>query len=269
MKGDLHFHSSYSDGGHSVEYLTERALRLGLQAVSLTDHDTFRGSKEFAEAAKRAGLTAISGIELSTYGVAEIHILGYGVDYEADNALTAMLTELNRARQQRVERILDKLRGVGIDISLEEVSASGTYSVGRKHIAEVMARRRFVKDIGTAFEQYLGEGKPCYVKNTIFTPEEAVRTVKQSGGLAVWAHPGRVRLPRPAFEKMLEKLVNAGLAGIETYYPAHSIDMAEYYLSLTNKYKLIATSGSDFHNEGDSGLNDYNLRTDTVKALIG
>src|SRR5690348_11618329 len=51
--GELHTHSSFSflDGASSPEELVEEAVRLGLTALTLTDHDGFYGVVRFAEAA--------------------------------------------------------------------------------------------------------------------------------------------------------------------------------------------------------------------------
>lgn len=269
MIGDLHFHSLLSDGSKDIDYLVTRAAGLKLEVASLTDHDTFAGCREFSDKARAAGIIPVSGIELSSQDKAEIHILGYGVDYEANNALTSELANMQAVRLNRIHMILDKLKGHGIAIPIEEVLGGGTKSVGRKHLAAAMVDRGIVKDIAMAFELFLGEGKPCYVRNAVFTPCEAVEVIAASGGIAVLAHPGRIRMNRTDFEDMLKKLIGAGLGGIETYYPAHSNDMIEYYISLANKYKLLVTNGSDYHDDDGRPEINYRLRAETVKALIG
>src|SRR3954451_9573558 len=65
--GELHAHSSFSflDGASAPEELVEEAVRLGLEALTLTDHDGVYGVVRFAEAATALGLPTVFGAELS------------------------------------------------------------------------------------------------------------------------------------------------------------------------------------------------------------
>ncbi|MEU0504846.1 error-prone DNA polymerase [Nocardia sp. NPDC005998] len=64
---ELHAHSAYSflDGASQPEELVEEAVRLGLEAIALTDHDGFYGTVRFAEAARELGMPTVFGSELS------------------------------------------------------------------------------------------------------------------------------------------------------------------------------------------------------------
>jgi error-prone DNA polymerase len=64
---ELHAHSSFSflDGASSPAELAEEAVRLGLSALALTDHDGMYGVVRFAEAAEAHGLATAFGAELS------------------------------------------------------------------------------------------------------------------------------------------------------------------------------------------------------------
>ncbi|WP_054815717.1 error-prone DNA polymerase [Nocardia arizonensis] len=64
---ELHAHSAYSflDGASQPEELVEEAVRLGLEAIALTDHDGFYGTVRFAEAAEEWGMPTVFGAELS------------------------------------------------------------------------------------------------------------------------------------------------------------------------------------------------------------
>jgi error-prone DNA polymerase len=65
--GELHAHSSFSflDGASAPEELAEEAVRLGLEALTLTDHDGVYGIVRFAEAARAHGLLTGFGAELA------------------------------------------------------------------------------------------------------------------------------------------------------------------------------------------------------------
>ncbi|MFN0089123.1 MAG: error-prone DNA polymerase [Acidimicrobiales bacterium] len=64
---ELHCHSNFSflDGASHPEELVEEAVRLGLSALALTDHNGFYGVVRFAEAAKAHGLATVFGAELT------------------------------------------------------------------------------------------------------------------------------------------------------------------------------------------------------------
>ncbi|MEV0075650.1 error-prone DNA polymerase [Nocardia neocaledoniensis] len=64
---ELHAHSAYSflDGASQPEELVEEAVRLGLEALALTDHNGFYGTVRFAEAAREWGIPTVFGAELS------------------------------------------------------------------------------------------------------------------------------------------------------------------------------------------------------------
>ncbi|WP_216898647.1 error-prone DNA polymerase [Nocardia alni] len=75
---ELHAHSAYSflDGACQPEELVEEAVRLGLEALALTDHDGFYGVVRFAEAAAEWGLPTVFGAELSLPFSSSRHALG-------------------------------------------------------------------------------------------------------------------------------------------------------------------------------------------------
>src|SRR5258707_2084750 len=64
---ELHAHSAYSflDGASAPEELVEEAVRLGLRAIALTDHNGLYGAVRFAEAAVELDMRTVFGAELS------------------------------------------------------------------------------------------------------------------------------------------------------------------------------------------------------------
>ena len=223
MLSDLHMHSFNSDGTATYSELINRAKKLALDTIALTDHDTFHGVNDFLKACKTNNLKAISGIELSTFKEREIHILGYNIDPNSQAPIIGELKNLKIARTHRIELMLEKLRGFKIFITLEEIKKTfNTHSVSRSHIASLMAQKGYVKSKQQAFDLYLSYNKPAFVDFYHFDPYEAIDIIRQSSGIPVLAHPGRLNLDKIDFENLIKKAVNAGLMGIESYYPAHS-----------------------------------------------
>src|SRR5689334_14558929 len=203
---DLHCHSTASDGTYAPSDVVDLAVRNGLSALALTDHDTIGGISEAAEAAQRAGLDFLPGIEIScdVPRPATMHLLGYGVD-SASAVLLDLTTRLIDARNDRNPRIIRKLNELGVTITMKEIEdeAGGTV-VGRPHIAAVLARKGYVSSIKQAFDKYLGQGGAAYFDKERLTAQQAVDMVLQSGGLPVLAHPVQLRTENDA---QLERIV--------------------------------------------------------------
>lgn len=248
-RGDLHTHTQASDGMQAPAENVRLAYEKGLAAVAITDHDTVSGVAEALEAGKRYGITVIPGVEISTRaGGKEIHVLGYYIDTE-DELFLSRLEQQRNTRLGRNEAIIDKLRGLGIEISMEKVlSGMGRElkpdeSVGRPHIADELVRLGAATDMRDAFDKYLAEGAAAYVSPPRITPEKACRWIQEAGGAAVLAHPGIY-----GDDELVRKILETGeLRGIEVYHSDHGPAEHERYLALAEEFGLLVTGGSDFH----------------------
>jgi hypothetical protein len=244
----LHTHSNLSDGLLSPTRLVELAASRGVQIMALTDHDSLEGIPEALEAASRhPGFTLIPGVEMSTdIPKGEVHVLGYFLDPN-DEQLREELASLRGSRLDRGRRIVEKLRGLGMDVTWERVQeiAAGA-AVGRPHVAQALVEKGCVASFQEAFDLYIGRNGPAYVERTKMTPEETVALLRDSGGLPALAHPKDME----DLEELLEDLVPAGLAGLETYYQDYDEDTIERLLSLARRHDLLPPGGSDYHGHG-------------------
>ena len=248
-KCDLHLHSNISDGDFSVEYVLDRQKGLGLDVVALTDHDTVDGVALAKEYGKKIGLKVLPGVELSTMGDKEVHILGYNVDYR-NKGFVKELKRLRELREIRNNKMLAKLNQLGIKITMDEVKvfATGT-TTGRSHIAKVLVQKGYCNSVNHAFDEYIGFGKKAYVREERISPEEGVKLINKFGGKAVLAHPYSLDLSFSEADVFISQLKQAGLAGIESDYFSHTNEDKEKYGRLADKYGLFKTGGSDFHRE--------------------
>ncbi|OKP92017.1 phosphatase [Paenibacillus helianthi] len=248
-RADLHTHTLSSDGMQPPAENVRLAYEKGLAAVAITDHDTVAGVAEALEAGRKCGITVVPGVEISTRaGGKEIHVLGYFMDTEQELFLSR-LAEQRDTRAQRNEAIIAKLQGLGIDITLDQVTAGigrelkPDESVGRPHIADALVRLGAASDMRDAFDKYLAEGAAAYVSPPRITPELACDWIAEAGGAAVLAHPGIYgddELVRGIIER-------SALRGIEVYHSDHGPADEERYLALAEEYGLLVTGGSDFH----------------------
>jgi len=249
---DLHTHSTYSDGSMTPEELLQEAKRIGLSAIALTDHDTIDGVAEFTELGKKYGITTVPGVEISVDtklpNNGHMHILGLLIDpYSAElrDTLNYLLTQ----RNLRAERIIQKLRDLEVDITMEELLAeAGEGSIGRPHVARILLRKGIVSSIQEAFDVYLAKGKPAYMDKEKLGETGALKMIHDAGGLAILAHAHLMHYDTfaEAREKILE-LKELGLDGFEVYYSGMPREYTDNLLKLAEEEGFLVSGGSDFH----------------------
>lgn len=267
-KSDMHVHSIYSDGFLTPRELVAEGVKRGVQMMSLTDHDTMQGVSEMLEECKKAGIIGISGVEFSSMGECEVHIIGYGLDPRDEN-LQKEIKDLQEARDRRNSELLQKLEEHGMIVTVEEMREFSGHVLGRSQIGLVMAKKGYVRNVNQAFDLWIGNGKPCFVSSHKKTPVEIINLIKRYGGKAVLAHPGRLKMKNQ--ELFIASLASEGLYGIEVHYSTHSYEEVRFYNRMAKKYDLIATVGSDFHGEGRSakiGKPDWGIDEKIIKELM-
>lgn len=241
---ELHCHSSYSDGTLAPAEVVGRARKAGVERLILTDHDTVSGGPELLAAGRAEGLDVRLGLEINCAGTDRVHILGYGFDPAAPG-FADRLAEFRERRALRARRIVEKLRGLGLPLAYEDVSAAARETLGRPHVADALRRLGLVKSRHEAFERFLVKGKPGYVDPMGPGPEEAISLIRDAGGVACLAHPQTA-----GGEAELDALCRAGLQGVEVFYAAHSPSQIRVYADWAQRRSLLACGGSDFHGPG-------------------
>jgi predicted metal-dependent phosphoesterase TrpH len=259
---DLHTHTDESDGTSAPDELVGAAVALGLEALGITDHDTFAGYDVAAPLAREVGLDLVCGIELSTKRhratgarARSIHLLGYFLHEPPPQEFRAWLEGIRVARRDRNRRLADRLQSLGLDITLEEVERLGRSQAGRPHFARVMVEKGYVASIQEAFDLYLDESAKGYVERDEPELEAGIRKLCEAGALSSLAHPIRLSRRNPAsFEKDLAEMCAMGLGAIEAYHSDHLQTDTAFFLSLARRYRLAVTGGTDFHGDNKPGL---------------
>lgn len=242
---DLHLHTVYSDGSYTPEKLIDEAARSGLSAISVAEHDSVDSTEIVIAHSRAHGLEAIPGIELTAeYNNREVHILGYLIDYK-DPVFREKITVLQQVRTERVYHILEKLRALHIALDPSKVFALATKgTVGRLHIAKALVGEGLVGSIREVFEKYLSDRGPAYVAGFRFSVYEAVRIIKEAGGIPVLAHPHVLDN-----NDLIPYFVDQGVMGIEAYYSEYSEETVRFYLQIAQRLNVLVTGGSDFHGD--------------------
>jgi len=254
MRADLHVHSSASDGTDPPAEVMRRAAQVGLDVVALTDHDTVAGH---AEALAAAGpVTLLPGMELSCrLDGRSLHMLAYLFDADQP-VLAAELTRIRDDRVLRARAMVDKLAGLGVDVSWEQVAAiAGQAVVGRPHIARAMADSGAIASPREAFTRdWIADGGRAYVGRYALDPVRAIGLVRAAGGVTALAHP-RAGRDTWVTNEQITRLAAVGLAGLEVFHPDQSEAERARLIAVAHDLDLVTTGGSDDH----GSLTDYRL----------
>ncbi|MDG1452826.1 MAG: 3',5'-nucleoside bisphosphate phosphatase [Methylophilaceae bacterium] len=250
---DLHCHSTISDGLYSPEELVAYAHEQGVKVLALTDHDDMGGLSRARKAAEQHGMQFINGVEISvTWKKRTLHIVGLKVnpDYEP---LKAALDAVKQGRLDRAKLMAEGLEKVGIEGSFEGAQAIADNSImTRSHFARFLVEAGYVKDVKTVFKKFLVKGKPGFVEHEWMTLEEAVTLIKDSGGVAVIAHPGRYDLGRTNMPLLMHQFRMCGGEAIEVVTGSHTPPQYSQFAKIAHQFSLKSSLGSDFHGPGMS-----------------
>jgi len=245
---DLHLHTTASDGRLAAAALVDLAAANGVSVLAVTDHDTVESCREVADAARRHGIEAVPGIEITAVETGrDVHMLGYFFDVD-HRELQDFLTTQRQTRIRRVERIVRRLGELGMPVDVAPVTAAAVArgrSIGRPQVADGMIAAGHVASRREAFERWLGAGRPAFIARDGAAPEVVIGIVHAAGGLVSLAHPGRTGLG----DRRIEELLAAGLDAIEVYHSDHAAETVAQYAALAERCGCLRTGGSDFHGD--------------------
>jgi 3',5'-nucleoside bisphosphate phosphatase len=240
---DLHLHTSYSDGNLSPVELMKKVSNIGLNCISIVDHDIVDATEEAIELGKKFDIEVIPGVELSTnVDNIDIHMIGYFIDHKNETLLD-YLKFFREERLKRAERIVNKLNKLKVPLKIESVIAQNSSgSIGRPHIANALVEEGLIRNYQEAFDQYIRNGGPAYEHKYTLNPSEAISIINKAGGLSFLAHPNYLK-----DEKIFLNLIEQGIDGIEIVHPSHSNETIQHLEKIANEYFLLTSGGSDFH----------------------
>lgn len=251
---DLHCHSNVSDGALTPAALAARAKEGGVDVWALTDHDEIDGIPEAREAAHSLGLHYVTGVEVSvTWAARTIHIVGLRFD-ETNPDLVRGLAKTRSGREQRAREMAAQLAAVGVPNAFEGALkyVGNPDLISRTHFARYLIELGICSDVSEVFSKYLIEGKPGYIPHRWATLKDAVGWIRDAGGIAIVAHPGRYDLSDMELGLFLDEFKKLGGVGMEVVTGSHTAEEYGRFALLTKKYGFLASRGSDFHAPGES-----------------
>lgn len=247
LKLDLHMHSTSSDGTYTPLELIKLGEQSSMTHMALTDHDTIDGVREFQSV--ESSIIAIAGVELSIKydGDGQLHVVGLFLDTN-DKKLNTLLKFMQEHRGNRNSIILSKLSDLlKEDVAIEDIAGANSSIIGRPHIAKYLIKRGYVSSISEAFDKYLGKGGLIYTSKETIVLREAVDCIKSAGGVAVVAHPSKLKLKGDDYIKAIKGFADEGIDAIEVFSSHSKLDDIPFYIDVTKKFNLALSGGSDFH----------------------
>lgn len=254
LNADLHSHSNVSDGTLSPEALAERAHAGGVELWALTDHDEIAGQARARDAALDLGIDYVTGTEISvSFAGQTVHIVGLGFDAD-DDALKQGLAHTRAGRRERALQMAAGLQQVGIRGAFEGALqyVGNPELISRTHFARFLVESGVSPDTHSVFRRYLTEGHPGYVPVQWARLGNAVRWIREAGGIAVIAHPGRYRFTPTEEYALFTEFIAHGGRGVEVMTGSHSAAEHIKYADTAIEFGLLASRGSDFHAPGES-----------------
>lgn len=254
-KVNLHIHTTASDGIYDYSKIIYNAVELGLQVISITDHDNVDFINDAVELGKKNGIIVISGVELTAnYSDGVCHILGYNINVDR---IKEFVKYIKRERIKKAKKMINIIRNLGYKIDYDEVlNICSNDIIGRRDIAKVLVEKKYFPTVDTAIESLFSIGKPAYIKTQSKSIEACVKVIKDSGGIAVLAHPWTLNMD---FSMLKQFIIKYNFDGIEVYN--HNIQSNEFKVlsDLAESLDMYITCGTDFH-----GYKDFdNMLVDT------
>ncbi|MBF5003189.1 3',5'-nucleoside bisphosphate phosphatase [Diaphorobacter caeni] len=254
LNADLHCHSVVSDGTLTPEVLAERASANGVQLWSLTDHDEIGGQHRARVAAHANGMDYLTGTEISvTFADNTVHIVGLGFDPD-DAQLVQGLALTRGGRGARAQEISRQLAEAGIHGAYEGALkyVGNPELISRTHFARHLVEVGACRDTSEVFRRYLTEGNPGFVPHQWATLANAVRWIREAGGMAVIAHPARYRFTANEEYALFTEFKKHGGQGVEVVTGSHTPSEYKTYTDMALEFDLAASRGSDFHSPDES-----------------
>ena len=268
---DLHIHTTYSDGTDSVKNILSNVQNIGLEVISITDHNSCLSYIEMDkfDISNLYNGNIIVGCEFTTsFDNRLIEVLGYGFDYiEVQKYLDKYYSKelINYNTSILYKKLLKRIDELGLIYKIESKSEKTFNSeFFEREIYEELIKypenKEILKEnIWDSYSEFFRKGlsnskSKLFLNHAEFKPriEEIINLVHSNGGLVFLAHPYQYKFDDT--ESFLEDIYNKNnLDGIECFYTTFSESQSNYLLYFARKRNLLISGGSDYH--GDNKKN--------------
>jgi 3',5'-nucleoside bisphosphate phosphatase len=266
---DLQSHSRHSDGELSPAEVVNAAASAGVELLALSDHDTVAGVEEAIAAARRAAIGLVTAVEISAVDQAgpDLHILGYLIE-PTDPTLIERLADYRADRERRTEAMVRTLRELGFELDQRPLEARilAGKPIGRPHIAQAVvahpanAQRLQAEGLtepSPFLAAYLIEGRPGFKPREHPSVPEAIATIHDAGGVAVWAHPFWDVHDADEVLATIDRFRADGIDGVECFYLTHTSQQTQLLVKRCAEEGMLSTGSSDFHGPGHRQMSEF------------
>ena len=271
MIGDLHCHTTLSDGSLGIEEIIAQAKRMQLDVLAITDHDTLSSSSRAQILGERYGIKIIPAVELSAWDKKrnmKVHILCYAP--QKPDRLEGLCLKSCSIRTECAKDMIKKImERYPIPQDAVRMYTKGSKSIYKQHIMRALVNYGYATELygevnDRLFKYPDGE---CLVTREYPDVNFVLDLIHSSKGIAVMAHPYM-------FDniELLHELVDAGkIDGVEVYHHSANEDQQKSLLSFASEHDLLCTGGSDFHglyNEVATYIGKMTTDPDNIEKLF-
>ena len=250
MPGDLHNHSTCSDGSVPIHRLPLMAARAGLDTMAISDHDTLLSVNYCNEHPVQDGVRLLPATELTGYDHEHkhrVHLLCYFPDPESRDLkehcdiLRQRRNECGLQSAKEIEALYPQFR---TEQALEYAKDSGV--LFKSGIMEALHQLGLCDAVYGKLYSYLFGWEPRgVVLHQVKYPsvQEVIATAKAAGAVLVFAHPTVYK----SMPLVRELVAEGAIDGIEVDHPSNSPEDRAECVQLCREYGLVPTAGTDFH----------------------
>lgn len=264
---DLHVHTAYSDGTHSIEEVVQLAKERGIHTIAITDHDTIFHFDKVKEICEKYGLETIRGVEMSCYDFdvhKKVHVVGLSLN---DNPIHVekLCNETLRCRDEYHKKLIKELNEKGLELTYEDAKKYSPYNIVFKMHLFLSIVNKYPEYNNMKKYRELFAGKTSYetdLQMGYIDIKKGIQAIIEDGGIPILAHPCEY----DNYDE-IEKYVGYGIEGIEVSHP--SMKEKDYPLTekIAEKYYLLKSGGSDFHNIKLTSIGEYGLTHEEFKVF--
>lgn len=265
MKGnvDLHLHTIYSDGANTPLELISKLAKLGINLISITDHDSVK-AYGMLESKIKYGIKMVKGVELSFVHDNYIrHMLAYNFNIsKMQSELDTLYTPKKLIEHE--QGILNdffkccKATGLSIDPNIKIKTGNRGEAFNKVYDSLISTQKNLeicpslVSHTKFFWHECMNKTSKFFIDTAkgIPTLREVLYLIKKCEGVAVLAHPFQYPFKENSDKinkEVIEAAINFGLDGIEAYHKSATEEQADELVNMANKNGLFVTGGSDYH----------------------
>ncbi|MBQ1432375.1 MAG: PHP domain-containing protein [Ruminococcus sp.] len=271
MTGDLHCHTTLSDGSLGIEEVIAQAKRMNLDFLAITDHDTLSSTSRAQILGDRYGVKIIQAVELSAWDKKrneKVHILCYAP--QKPNRLEGLCLKSCQIRTECAREMIEKvMERYPIPRDAIMKYTKGSKSIYKQHIMRALVNYGYATELyGYVNDKlFAAPNGECLVTREYPDVNFVLDLIHSSKGVAVLAHPhmfGNIEL--------MKELTEAGkLDGIECMHYSATPIQQEALKKYAEEHDLIVTGGSDFHglyNSTITHIGSYTTDEENLEKLF-